>query len=323
MRFVHISDPHLLSLSGARLADYASKRWIGRMNLLVSRGRHHRPEVFDALVDDINREAVDHVVVTGDVTNIALPCEFEFARGRFDRLAGGPPGVTVVPGNHDAYVQQGAELFSHHFEPYHLPDADWLWPDGAPDSLGERSGARWPVVRVRGDLAIIGLSTSLQTPWFTAYGVLGDVQLERLRAALGDSRLAGKFRVIAIHHPPAGPPSSSRIRGLRDRARLAEILAESGAELVLHGHEHRDLVAELSGPRGAIPVRGIPSASYEAHDHNRIARYRIYELERSAGSERPVVAREIVRIWDPANQRVDSLQKANDSDNLTADQRIG
>ena len=33
---------------------------------------------------------IEHVLCTGDVTNLALAQEFEFARGKFDRLAAGP-----------------------------------------------------------------------------------------------------------------------------------------------------------------------------------------------------------------------------------------
>jgi 3',5'-cyclic AMP phosphodiesterase CpdA len=230
-----------------------------------------------------------------------------------------------VPGNHDAYVAQGAEFFRQCFADYSTSDADWRWPDGS----------EWPIVRVRGPVAIIGLSTSQQTPWFTAYGLLGEGQRERLRTALADPRLAGLFRVVALHHPPAGPASTSRVRGLRDRAELAAVLGETGAELVLHGHEHRDVVSALSGPRGrAIPVRGIPSASYEAGDATRRARYRIYEVASPSPGQRPIVVSERVRIWDPeagcvvgapevAASPGSSPQKANDYDNLTPDPRIG
>jgi 3',5'-cyclic AMP phosphodiesterase CpdA len=301
------------------------------MNLLLSRGRHHRTEIFDALVDDMNQVGVDHIVVTGDITNIALRGEFEFARERFDRIAIGPGETTVIPGNHDAYVAQGAEFFTRYFDPFHVPDDGW---DFVSQDNSQTPGpvARWPIVRVRGPVAVIGLSTSLQTPWFTAYGVVGDSQLERLESALTDERLADKFRIVAIHHPPAGPPSVSRIRGLRDRLQLAAVLAKVGAELVLHGHEHRDLINYLPGPDGQpIPVRGIPSASYEAGDPGRRARYRIYEIERSAAGGRPTVVGETVRIWDPLTGQAgadpdgpaEPTQKANDYDNLTPDRTIG
>jgi 3',5'-cyclic AMP phosphodiesterase CpdA len=152
------------------------------------------------------------------------------------------------------------------------------------------------VVRVRGPIAIVGLSTSLRTPWFTAWGRLGDDQLARLEAALSDPRLADKVRVVAIHHPPAGKRAASRIRGLKDHRAFAEVLARTGAELVFHGHEHRDLAETLPGPDDAvIPVLGVPSGTYEANDPSRTARYRIFEIEEGAG--RRAVISHHMRVW--------------------------
>lgn len=293
MRIAHCSDLHLLSLEGAKALDFANKRWIGGLNLLSNRGRHYHAEVFEAMVDDFNRSAIDHVVVTGDITNLAFDGEFRFARAFFDRIELGPEHVTVIPGNHDAYVAEGGRFFSEHFAPYSSADADWAWPVDNPKDLQ----ASWPRVRVRGDLAVIGLSTSLATPWFTAYGRIGRGQLERLESALADPRLAGKLRLVAIHHPPAGPRARSIIRGLRDRGEFARVLAEAGAELVLHGHEHVDMREELPGPDGPIHVRGIQSGTYEAGKLPRRARYRIYELG-PAGS-RPAIVSDSLRVWDP------------------------
>jgi 3',5'-cyclic AMP phosphodiesterase CpdA len=75
-----------------------------------------------------------------------------------------------------------------------------------------------------------------------------------------------------MHRPPED-------RNLRDRARLIEVLARVGAELVLHGHDHRDEFAELAGPQGRrIPVVGAGSASYVGVIE-RSSRYNIYEID--------------------------------------------
>jgi 3',5'-cyclic AMP phosphodiesterase CpdA len=274
VRIAHCSDLHLLSLDGTRFLDFANKRWIGGLNLLTSRSRHHHPEAFDDMVADFATAGIDHVVCTGDITNLGLEQEFRYARGRFDRIELGTHNVTVLPGNHDAYIAEGAVHFAKVFGSYFTSDAELAWPPQDGDLE-----ASWPVVRVRGDVALIGLSTSLQTPWFTAWGQIGERQLARLRAVLADPRLAGKARIVAIHHPPVGAAAQSRIRGLRDRLPFAAALAEVGADLVLHGHEHQDLRGELAGPGGArIPVLGVPSGTYLAHRPERTARYRVIEV---------------------------------------------
>jgi 3',5'-cyclic AMP phosphodiesterase CpdA len=289
MRIAHFSDLHLLSLEGSGVLDFLNKRWIGALNLVVSRGRHHQPPLFEAMIEDINsRGDIDHIICTGDVTNLALEGEFVYAREFFDRFACGPAGVTVLPGNHDAYVAKGAKYFLGYFSDYYGSDEEFEWEDGDP----------WPLVRVRGDAVIIGLSTSLATPWFTAYGRIGTKQAERLEQVLGDERFADKLRVVAIHHSPTGERSKSRIRGLRDRDRFAEIIGRTGAELIVHGHEHIDMTEHMTGPDGrTIPVRGIQSGTYEAGKPRLRARYRVYEVGEAAS--RPALAGERQWVWEP------------------------
>ena len=296
MRLAHCSDLHLLSLEGAKVLDFANKRWIGGLNLLSNRARHHQSEIFIAMMDDLNASDVDHLLVTGDVTNLALDEEFRFARELFSRLRFGPDQVTVIPGNHDTYVKAGSKYFAKHFGEYFQSD----------EGAGPPDGESWPCVRTRGPVAIFGVSSSLHTPWFTAYGVIGDDQLERLRLALLDERYADSLRLVAIHHSPAEPRAKSRVRGLRDRLKLYKVLEETGAELILHGHEHLDLSASLHGRDGPVPVRGIQAGTYDAGDTalHRRARYRIYEVSDEPGAgTRPRVVAESVRIWDPEGRR--------------------
>lgn len=302
MRLAHCSDLHLLSHDGARWLDLANKRWIGAMNLLSNRSRHYHVAAFEDMVADLNTQQIDHVLCTGDVTNLALRREFEFARGKFDGLAHGKTNITVIPGNHDAYVAEGVGLFAELFEPFARTDPGWEWTaedrhDGDHEGDVVDGVPRWPIVRVREGLALFGLSTSRQTPWFTAYGRVGTGQLARLSRALEDRRVDGKFRLVAIHHPPAGTRARSKIRGLRDHEAFAQVIGAAGADLIVHGHEHRDMTESIPGPRGPVPVRGIQSGTYFHDKPEKTARYRIFEIENGA------LVRQHARIWDRAARR--------------------
>jgi len=290
VRLAHVTDIHLLSLDGTRLRDFLNKRWAGGLNILLNRGRHHLTEVFDALVDDLNRLGVEQIACTGDVTNLSLSSEFRFARARFDRITAGPTNTFCVPGNHDNYVAEVAGIFEDVFAPYCAADDDWRWPDGSP----------WPSVRLRGDLALIGLTTSQASGLLMGHGTIGAPQLGRLGGILVDPRLGGKFRVVVMHHPSVGKHARSFRRGLHDHAAFAAVLAEKGAELVLHGHEHLDLRNELPGPDGPIPVHGVQSGSYAIDSERRRARYRIYTIDRMNGS-RPRLTQFETRTWRPAH----------------------
>lgn len=300
MRLAHVSDLHLLSLEGARLSHFMNKKLAGGVNLALNRGRHYRAEVFAALVEDVNAQGIDEVVCTGDVTNLSFEAEFRFARSFFDRFARGAEHVTCIPGNHDTYVADDIGTFERIFAPYCRADAAFAEGEGV---------AQWPIVRVRGDVALIGLSTSRPSSWFTSHGELGDAQLARLDKLLADPRLVGCFRVIAIHHPPAGPYAAKVRRGLRDREALAAIVARRGVDLILHGHEHKDLTSMLTGPSGSpVPVRGIQSATYDAPVPERRARYRVYEIVRRSGKVELVG--EQLRAWTGAGFAADVAQAA-------------
>jgi 3',5'-cyclic AMP phosphodiesterase CpdA len=301
MRLAHCSDLHLLSHDGARWLDLANKRWIGAMNLLSSRSRHYHVSAFDHMVEDMNAQGIEHVLCTGDVTNLALEQEFKFARAKFDLLTNGPEHVTVIPGNHDAYVAEGIAHFATAFDEYHRADPGWEWTEADRDPEDPTDELRWPIVRVRGPLAIIGISTSRQTPWFTAYGRIGAGQLARVKKSLDDARLSGRLRIVAIHHPPAGKRAQSKIRGLRDHAAFAEVIAGSGADLIVHGHEHQDLSELLAGPQGTqVPVRGVASGTYEHNRPERTARYRIFEI--SGGK----IVSDSVRVWSRSQGRFEA-----------------
>jgi 3',5'-cyclic AMP phosphodiesterase CpdA len=300
VRLAHITDLHLLSLDGTRLFDFANKRWTGGVNILLNRGRHYLAEVFDRLVDDLNALGIEQVACTGDVTNLSLESEFRFARAHFDRIAVGSANVLCVPGNHDTYITEIEGLFEKIFAPYCTPDPEFAV-----------AGEPWPAVRVRGDLALIGLSTSQASGWFMGYGTVGRGQLDRLERALTDERLAGRFRVIIMHHPSAGRHARSLRRGLHDHQAFAAVVRRAGAELVLHGHEHLDLRETLTGPDGRkIPVLGVQSGTYAIDSAKRRARYRVFHIERSEGHPRPRLVRAELRTWRPGGARFELEEPA-------------
>src|SRR3979409_903063 len=118
----HLSDPHLPPLPVARLRDPASKRALGYLNWTRNRHRYHRREVLDALVSDIRAQRPDHIAVTGDLVNLALEAEFAPEAARLESV-GAPQDVTVIPGNHDAYVRATKHRFAGTFADYLRGDA--------------------------------------------------------------------------------------------------------------------------------------------------------------------------------------------------------
>ena len=103
IRIGHLSDIHLDGVPTPTVRQLMSKRLIGYLNWRHNRSRSMTRDRLNRLVDDLNRQAPDHIAVTGDLTNVALPGEFENARDWLRALGSGDR-VTAIPGNHDAYV---------------------------------------------------------------------------------------------------------------------------------------------------------------------------------------------------------------------------
>lgn len=266
MHVAHFSDPHLLSLRGVSPLAFVGKRITGGMNLLFNRGHEYSSDVVRALVQDLNQRAPDHVIVSGDVTNLALPPEFELVREVLETVALPPSEISVVPGNHDCYTRgaRRRDDFARVLGPF---------------MQGELGPGRFPFARLRGDVAIIGLSTARPSPPGIAVGTLGAAQLAAARALLEHPEVVRRCRVVVLHHAPRSPHVAWHSR-LTDAAAFMRLIAACGAELVLHGHLHRDSREELAGPRGPVPVIGVTSASWlSPRDPARRAAYNIYEID--------------------------------------------
>jgi 3',5'-cyclic AMP phosphodiesterase CpdA len=274
----HVSDLHMASRPA--LAELAGKRGLGFINWQRKRKYIHRPEVLEAVTSDLKTCGADHIAVTGDLVNFSLADEYRRARVWLDAL-GAARDVTVIPGNHDVYVRGAVQSPASYWGDYMRGD------DGqGPDLLS------FPFVRRRANVALIALSSGVPTGPFMATGWLGRRQLSRFAQALEQTR--GLFRVVLIHHPPMSP-LKRHLRRLTDAADLRRVLAERGAELLLHGHDHRRSLIWLDGPNETkIPAIGAPSASAQApHGSEDGAGYTIFRIDGEAPAWRcEMVARQ-------------------------------
>jgi 3',5'-cyclic AMP phosphodiesterase CpdA len=141
--------------------------------------------------------------------------------------------------------------------------------------------AMFPTLRVRKQVAVIGLSSAVATAPFMATGTLGEAQRERLALLLRKAGEQDLFRLVLLHHPPRVEDEKWRKR-LTDGRALCDILSREGAELVLHGHGHYGSESAIPYPGGEIPVFGIPSASAIGHKPDRRAQYWFYRVQRDA-----------------------------------------
>ncbi|WP_319775401.1 metallophosphoesterase [Breoghania sp.] len=265
-KLAHLSDPHLGPLPSPTLRELASKRALGYMNWQRNRASKFTTAHLDGLVADIKDQAPDHIALTGDLVNIAIDAELEPARRWLDAL-GSPQDVSVVPGNHDAYVPGALRKASEIWAPYMRGD-------------GNTGAVSYPYVRRRGDVALIGVSSARASAPFMATGHVSSGQADRLAACLEACGRQGLFRVVMIHHPPVRGATHWHKR-LVAGSRVRKAVQASGAELVLHGHTHINSLHWLKGRDGPVPVVCVPAASNAPGGGKPGARFNIFEIERA------------------------------------------
>ena len=104
----------------------------------------------------------------------------------------------------------------------------------------------------------------------------------RFSDALAHLAHEGLFRIVLIHHPPADQ-GRNRFKRLIDAGPFRRVIAEHGAELVLHGHNHVHSLDWIDGPERPVPVVGVPSASAALRGDRDPAGYNLYRIEGERG----------------------------------------
>ena len=168
--------------------------------------------------------------------------------------------------------------------------------DEAPVGIAE-AASLFPSLRVRGDIAFIGISTGCPKPPLMATGTVGATQMQRLPALLQAADRQNLFRVVHLHHCPLPGVEKWRKR-LTDAPQLQELLVEHGAELIVHGHGHRAHYKELITRQGMAPVIAVPSASALGLHGADPAQYNCYSVTRKDDGWHLEV---LVRGYQPAS----------------------
>ena len=273
LRIAHVSDVHVLSGFGAEWRRMLfNKRITGWANVLGRRGRVYRPEFLRVVLEEAAGRA-DHVVVTGDVTNMGHESEYREARRLLDEVSR-RTDVTVVPGNHDVYLPaEGHERrFARHFAPFVA---------GERAALAVRVPAGdYPIVKLRGPAAIVGLSSAVPRPPFVSAGVLGASQLSALERLLALPEVASRTAVLLVHHPPLDARSRivRRRDGLIDADRLRLVLDRVPRGLLLFGHIHARSRAALRTRAGSLDVVSASGAALDHPDPRVRAGFNLYEI---------------------------------------------
>jgi len=265
-QLLHISDIHLTPFAPPRLWQLCNKRITGWLNWKLNRSHALGGEILALMRQDWQAQGADHLAISGDLVNLSLQDEFIQMRQWLAGL-GKPDDISLVLGNHDAYVPGAWGEACRIFAP-------WI-TDDAP----EVGNHHFPYFRQRGDLAIIGVNCAVATMPFSARGVFDKSQAARLATILQQAGEKNLFRVVMLHHPPLHQ-ATSHFKSLKGIELFQQVIATHGAELILHGHTHKPSLNFIAGLAEQVPVVGVASISQSFCSHKPAANYNLFQIER-------------------------------------------
>lgn len=246
-QLAHISDIHLSPLPEPRLFELLGKRITGYINWKKNRTAEMGRQTLDTLMESIKQKKPDHLVITGDLVNLALTREFSAAKDWL--VAQGPArDISLTFGNHDAYVRGALKKACKTFRPWMTSEEAHAW------------SSPFPYMRVRGQVAIIAVSSAIATPPFFATGRFDSAQAHHLADLLQEAKERNLFRVVMIHHPPY-QRATYWYKKLWGIERFQRVIKQFGTELILHGHTHVPSLEHIEGKLRDVPVVGVASAS--------------------------------------------------------------
>jgi 3',5'-cyclic AMP phosphodiesterase CpdA len=207
---------------------------------------------------------VDHIVVTGDITANGDPGDYRIARSLF--ASSGlldSRKLSLVIGNHDVFggVHTAEEVLTF---PRHCRATDYkakqkdfgeAFHETFEHTMRFSMKRLFPYAKILGDVVVVGVNTvaeysKFKNP-FGSNGEVDDDSYKRLVDLLSSPFLAGKRKIVALHHhfskiEESGLGTMHSVWGaiekqtmkLRGKSRLIKLFAQSGVELVLHGHVH-------------------------------------------------------------------------------------
>jgi 3',5'-cyclic AMP phosphodiesterase CpdA len=238
VRLAHISDLHF-STSTFGLSQFFSKRWIGNLNLLLSRKKDYLTERLFSLPALFQELKVTHVVISGDLSTTSLEKEFTLASDFIHAIRAADIEVFAIPGNHDHYTKQASrkKLFYKFFEASYTPENQTaVFGFNLKD---HRVTAR----QIDQKLWLVALDTALATPLVSSRGLFSEEMEANLEELL--SQIPTDHRVLMLNHFPLFHHETPRKILLRADALRAQIQRFPQVKVYLHGHTHRHCIADL------------------------------------------------------------------------------
>jgi Icc protein len=233
MRIAHLSDLHFSKLTFG-LGQFFSKRWLGNLNLLLTRKKEFATERLFLLPQMVKELGVTHLVVTGDLSTTSFDAELAQASELIKLFQELGIETFVIPGNHDHYTASSSKKKSFY---------NFFEPTFSAESIHSLREDRISVKKLGSGWWIVGLDTASAMPLISSQGIFSEELEQKLIEAI--SALPKSDRVILANHFPFFEQDPPRKRLIRAQALKKLIQATPQIKIYLHGHTHRHCIADL------------------------------------------------------------------------------
>ncbi|MGD0676811.1 MAG: metallophosphoesterase [Polyangiaceae bacterium] len=257
-RIVHLSDAHVLDPRPSRTRSGWSMqvRFLSFGRPLDALGRQRK---LRRSLQTARRLGAHHVVLSGDLTEIGAPGEFETLAELLHDSGVPPEHITLVPGNHDLYSSADA----------------WRWALAGPLAAFARTSAGEPGKLLDiGAACLLPIDGAFHQPVTRSAGVVSPALLETIAKHAQDPALARRPLVLVQHHPPFVRKTSAWhwIDGLIGARAMMSLLETFRHLFVLHGHLHA--VVDRALGCGAQRIFGATAVV----DDREASRVRVYDV---------------------------------------------
>ncbi len=204
------------------------------------------------------------ILITGDIVDNANHAEqADEALDGIRKLEESGYNVLVVPGNHDYGTGiLGDEKFVGSFKKRYY---------------GSRK-ISYPKLDIIDEIVFIGLDSTVEElhriDRFLSEGELGEAQLRRLKRILNKPEVAGRRKVVYMHHHPFDFKIGMQ---LKDSEGLRSII-ENRIDMLLFGHYHRDLSSAGKIYHGIWGIPRCYNAGSSTHKNGNTGFQRVIDL---------------------------------------------
>ncbi len=257
-RIAHLSDAHVLDPRPSRTRSGWSMRtrFLSFGRPLDAEGRRRK---LGRALECAKRVGANHVVVSGDLTEVGAPGEYETLAEVLHDSGIAPERFTLVPGNHDLYS---------------TPDG-WRWAlDGPLAAFARTSAGQVGKVIDIGGASLLPIDATFHQPVTRSAGRIPDDALEALERRSVDPAFSRRPLIAIQHHPPFFRKTSALhwLDGLVGAGRMMAVLGAVRHLFVLHGHLHTAIDRALGG--GVARILGATAVV----DDRDAPRVRLYDV---------------------------------------------